>query len=47
MDDGAGAGRLVIAVVLVHAQGNVGIGPFQRVDHMREHEITRIAARAA
>ncbi len=47
MGDGGGAGRLVIAVVLVHAERNVRIGPLQRVDHVREHEIAGIAARAA
>ena len=47
MLDGGHAGRFVVAVVLVHAERDVRIGPLQRVDHVREHEVAGIGARAA
>ncbi|MGY3412048.1 hypothetical protein ACVWZV_008161 [Bradyrhizobium sp. GM5.1] len=47
MGDRGRAGRLVIAMVLVQAERDVWIGPLQRIDHVREHEVAGIAARAA
>ena len=42
-----GAGRLVVAVVLMHAERNLRIHLLQRVDHFRQHDVVGIGARAA
>ncbi len=41
------AGRLLVAVILMQAQRNVRIHRLQRVDHLRQHDVAGVAARAA
>ncbi len=47
MLDRGDAGRLVVAVVLMHAERDVGIHLRQRVDHLRQHDVVGVGARAA
>ena len=42
-----GAGRLVVAVVLMQAERDLRIHLLQRVDHLRQHDVAGIGTRAA
>ena len=42
-----GTSCFVIAMILMHAQRNVRIHFLQRVDHLRQHDVARVTARAA
>ena len=42
-----GAGRFVVAVILMHAERNLRIHLLQRVDHLRQHDVVGVGARAA
>jgi hypothetical protein len=45
MFDRRSAGRLLVAVVLMHAERNLRIHLLQRVDHLRQHDVVGIRAR--
>ena len=45
--NGAGAGRFAIAVVLMHDDRNIGIHDDQRLDHLGQHHVIGVGARAA
>ena len=45
--DGAGAGGFVVAVVLVHADGDVRIDVDQGVNHTGQHDVVGVLPRAA
>ena len=42
-----GAGRLLVAVVLMHAERDLRIHLLQRIDHLRQHDVVGVGARAA
>ncbi len=44
--DGGGAGGFVVAVILVHADRDVGVDVDQGVDHAGEHDVVGVLARA-
>ena len=46
MLDRRGTGRFLVAVILMHAERDLRIHLFQRVDHLRQHDIVGIGARA-
>ncbi len=41
------AGRLLVAVVLMQAERNLRIHLLQRIDHLRQHDVVGVGARAA
>ena len=45
--DRRGAGRFAIAMVLMHDDRNVGIHDHERLDHLGEHRVIGVGARAA
>ena len=45
--DGGGAGGFLVAMVLMQAERNLRIHLLQRVDHLRQHDVVGIGARAA
>ena len=42
-----GAGRFLVAMVLMHAERDLRIHLLQRVDHLRQHDVVGVGARAA
>ena len=47
MADGGQAGRFIVAVVLVHADGDLRIDLGERVDHLGQHDVVGVGAGAA
>ena len=45
--DRGGAGRFLVAVVLMQAERNLRIHLLQRIDHLRQHDVVGVGARAA
>ena len=42
-----GAGRFLVAVVLMQAERDLRIHLLQRIDHLRQHDVVGVGARAA